>query len=250
MGQIDLKTKDGKDGMLRLEYSIFDSGHPRDSDWIPFEWCMVYFVTEKEVIYLSARILETLLSSLLTAFIDIPDRKYVSHKGMENCFSVSALEDPLAMILGNQMESGELELVYEGTYGYIIKLMTLTNEDKINWIETIFEKLSGELRGLQYRKGVQISEPFYEFLDTARHEIGNTVYIPGEKTNGQIQNIAWDIKEQRHVYHVKVAEKEYVRRYYEKELRELDWNDGKTGVEKLKKVLADGFSRKRRKKNS
>ena len=52
------------------------------------------------------------------------------------------LECSHSRFLGNKIESGELELIFEGTHGEIMKLVTLTEEDKINRIETIFEQLT------------------------------------------------------------------------------------------------------------
>lgn len=130
MGRIDLKTKDG---ILRLEYS--------NQECHSCQWCKIYLVTENEVTYLAAKPLEMLLSKLLTAFMEIQDREYVSYKGIPNVFVISNLEASHSTLLGKKTESGELELLFEETFGNIITLVTLTDEDKINWTETIFEHL-------------------------------------------------------------------------------------------------------------
>ena len=140
MGRIDLKTTEG---ILRLEYSTRNQQRRN-----PYQWCEIYFITENAETYLAARPLEMLLSKLLIAFMDIQDRKYISYQGMQNVFTISSLECCHATLLGNKTESGELELIFEGTYGDLMKLATLTEEDKINWIETIFAQLT---RNKEYR---------------------------------------------------------------------------------------------------
>lgn len=131
MGRIDLKTTDG---ILRLEYS--------NQECYSCQWCKIYLVREDEVTYLAARPLDMLLSKLLIAFIDMQDREYILYRGIQNVFVISNLDASPSTLLGNKTESGELELIFEGTHGDIMKLATLTDEDKINWIETIFEQLT------------------------------------------------------------------------------------------------------------
>lgn len=133
MGRIDLKTTEG---ILRLECSI------RSRQRKPYQWCEIYYITENEETYLAARVLDILLSKLLIAFIDVPDRRYVSYKGMQNAFTISSLECSHSALLGNKTESGELEIIFEGTQGELMKLATLSVEDQIDWVKSIFDQLT------------------------------------------------------------------------------------------------------------
>ncbi len=60
-------------------------------------------------------------------------------------FLISTLMDSISTLAGHITESGDLELIHEGSYGEITRLMTLTEEDKIQWIQTIFEHLARDV---------------------------------------------------------------------------------------------------------
>ncbi len=133
MGIIDLKAGDR---ILRLKYL------PADSEGF-FQWCELYFVADNMETRLAAEALEIFLSRLIIGFMNRKDRKFERYQGMD-VFSITNLQDALSMLIGHT-ESGDLELIFIATHGEITRLMTLTEEDKIQWIQTIFEHLARDV---------------------------------------------------------------------------------------------------------
>ncbi len=131
MGIIDLKAGDR---ILRLKYSTVGS----------IQWCELYLVADNMETRLAAEALEIFLSRLIIGFMDRKDRKYFCHQNME-LFTITPLGDALSVLAGRITDSGELELIFIATHGEITRLMTLTEEDKINWIQTIFEHLARDV---------------------------------------------------------------------------------------------------------
>ncbi len=128
MGMIDLKAGDR---ILRLRYSSASS----------FQWCELYLVVDNMETKLGACDLDKILSGLVIGLIDQKDRK-ISYRHNMYTFLISALMDSISMLEGHITESGDLELIHEGSHGEITRLMTLTEEDEIQWIQTIFEHLA------------------------------------------------------------------------------------------------------------
>ncbi len=131
MGMIDLKAGDR---ILRLKYSTVGS----------IQWCELYLVVNNMETRLAAEALDIFLPGLVIGFVDQKDRKFVYRHNMET-FLISGLLGPISMLEGHITESGDLELIHEGSYGEITRLMTLTEEDKIQWIQTIFEHLARDV---------------------------------------------------------------------------------------------------------
>ncbi len=131
MGIIDLKAGDR---ILRLKYSPVGS----------FQWCDLYLVADNMETRLAAKQLEKFLSSLIIGFMDQKDRKFEHYQGMD-VFTFTNLEAAHSMLIGHITESGDLELIFIATHGEITRLMTLTEEDKIQWIQTIFEHLARDI---------------------------------------------------------------------------------------------------------
>lgn len=131
MGIIDLKAGDR---ILRLKYSPITYS----------QWCELYLVTDNMETRLAAFSLDEFLSKLVIGFMDQKDRKYYCYQNME-LFTITPLSDAHSMLVGHITESGDLELIFIATHGEITRLMTLTEEDKINWIQTIFEHLARDI---------------------------------------------------------------------------------------------------------
>ncbi len=131
MGIIDLKAGDR---ILRLKYSPVGS----------FQWCELYLVADNIETRLAAEALDIFLPKLVIGFMDQKDREFERYQGMD-VFTITNLMDALSMLIGHITESGDLELIFIATHGEITRLMTLTEEDKINWIQTIFEHLARDV---------------------------------------------------------------------------------------------------------
>ncbi len=93
---------------------------------------------------LAAHELDIFFTKLVIGFMDRKDRKFEHYQGMD-VFTITNLQDAHSMLIGHITESGDLELIFIATYGEITRLMTLTEEDKINWIQTIFEHLARDV---------------------------------------------------------------------------------------------------------
>ncbi len=131
MGIIDLKAGDR---ILRLRYSSESS----------FQWCDIYLVVDNMETRLAALDLDKFLSRLVIAFMDRKERKYYCHQNME-LFTITPLMAAHSVLAGRITDSGDLELIFIATHGEITRLMTLTEEDKIQWIQTIFEHLARDV---------------------------------------------------------------------------------------------------------
>ncbi len=131
MGIIDLKAGDR---ILRLKYSPIMS----------CQWCELYLVTDNMETRLAAFPLDEFLSKLVIGFMDQKDRKFHCRQNME-LFTITPLSDAHSELVGRITDSGDLELIFIATHGEITRLMTLTEEDKIQWIQIIFEHLARDV---------------------------------------------------------------------------------------------------------
>ncbi len=131
MGIIDLKAGDR---ILQLRYSSESS----------FQWCEIYLVVDNMETRLAALDLDKFLSRLVIGFLDRKNRKFHCRQNME-LFTITPLMAAHSELMGRITESGDLELIFISTHGKIIRLMTLTEEDKIQWIQTIFEHLARDV---------------------------------------------------------------------------------------------------------
>ncbi len=134
MGIIDLKAGDR---ILRLRYS------PVSSESLS-QWCELYLVADNMETRLAADILDEFLPKLVIGFMDRKDRNFHCRQNME-LFTITPLQDAHSELMGRITESGDLELIHEGSYGEITRLMTLTEEDKVQWIQAIFEHLARDV---------------------------------------------------------------------------------------------------------
>lgn len=74
--------------------------------------------------------------------------------------------------------------------------------------------MENDMLVIQYgEERVQIPPSSYEIVDTPRYQLGEEVYIPRKRKDGKIYSIAWNIKEQMHIYLVETDEKKDFQKY-------------------------------------
>lgn len=103
-------------------------------------WCRMYLNDKGEVFSLGADSLEIIISRLLLGFLSVPNRKYFTYQS-KKMFSIVNLSDPHSVIAGRDIADSGLELLFLGIDDDKIHTLTLTIENKQEWIRKITASL-------------------------------------------------------------------------------------------------------------
>lgn len=101
-------------------------------------WCELYLLADNQVIYLGGERLNVIISQLLISFIPEKDRKYFTYQDME-LFTVFNLMGPHAVVAGRERDNFGIELIFLSTEGNVIPMVTLSIEDKKEWISKLIK---------------------------------------------------------------------------------------------------------------
>lgn len=99
-------------------------------------WCKMYLNDKREIFSLGADALEIVISRLLIGFLSVPNRKYFTYQN-KKMFSIVNLSEPHSVIAGRDIADGGLELAFLGIDNDKIHTITLTIENKQEWIRKI-----------------------------------------------------------------------------------------------------------------
>ena len=108
-------------------------------------WCELYLLANGQDIYLGGNSLDTIIPKLLISFIPEKDRKHYIYQDME-LFTVFCLMGPHAVVAGRERDNFGIELIFIGTKGNVIPLVTLSIEDIKEWINKLIKYMTNYMR--------------------------------------------------------------------------------------------------------